>query len=83
MTQPKVIKKLDRAVNALRRPDTKLVRLHSNNGGAGFFIWPHGERVADDVVELLLRRNDVQPFDSGLFEGHPQSWRLGNWRDWS
>jgi hypothetical protein len=32
---------------------------------------------------LLLRRNDVQPLDSGLFEGHPQSWRLGSWRDWS
>jgi hypothetical protein len=84
MTHLKVINKLDRAVDALRWPDAKLVRLHSQTKvGRGFFIWPHGERVADDIAELLLRRSDVQPFDSGLLEGHPQSWRLGNWRSWS
>jgi hypothetical protein len=40
-----------------------------------------GGRVPDDVAHLLLERNDVQPYDSGLFPGHPQSWRLGNWRE--
>src|SRR5262245_2948546 len=77
MTQPKVIKKVGRAVDALRRPNAKLVRLHSNNGGAGVLILPHGERIAGDVVELLLGRNDGQPFGSGTFVGPPPSWRIG------
>ena len=64
------------------QPDGRLVRLHSNNGGAGFYIWPVGGRVSDEVAQLLLARTDVQPYDSGLFPGHPQSWRLGNWRGW-
>ena len=38
-------------------------------------------RVSVEVVQLLLKRDDLQPYDSGLFSGHPQSWRLGNWRD--
>jgi hypothetical protein len=64
------------------RQSVGFMRLHANNGTGGFYIWPRGGRVSDEVVELLLGRNDVQPFDSGLFPGHPESWRLGNWREW-
>jgi hypothetical protein len=78
MANPKKLS-LERALHLLRKPDA--VRLHSNNGGAGFYIWPDGGRVPDDVAHLLLGRNDVQPYDSGLFPSHPQSWRLGNWRE--
>ena len=74
---------LEKALHLLRKPDARLVRLHSNNGGAGFYVWPSGGRVPDEVAQLLLRRNDIQPYDSGLFPGHPQSWRLGNWREWA
>ena len=71
---------LEKVLHLLRKPGARLVRLHSNNGGAGFYVWPRGGRVSDEVAQLLLERSDVQPFDSGLFPGHPQSWRLGNWR---
>ena len=80
MISPKKLS-LEKALHLLRKPDVRLVRLHSNNGGAGFYIWPGGGRVPDDVAHLLLERNDVQPYDSGLFPGNPQSWRLGNWRE--
>jgi hypothetical protein len=72
--------KITRALDLLRGPDARLVRLHSNNGAAGFYIWPRGNRVSDEVARSLLERDDVQPYDSGLFPGHPQSWRLGDWR---
>ena len=71
---------LEKALNVLRKPGARLVRLHSNNGGAGFYLWPRGGRVSDEVAQLLLGRNDIQPFGNSLFPGHPQSWRLGNWR---
>ena len=74
---------LEKVLHLLRKPDARLVRLHSNNGGAGFYVWPRGGRVSDEVAQLLLGRNDIQPYGSGLFPGHPQSWRLGNWRDWA
>src|SRR6516162_4237054 len=74
---------LEKALHLLRKPDARLVRLHSNNGGAGFYVWPGGGRVPDEVAQQLLGRNDIQPYDSGLFPGHPQSWRLGNWREWA
>ena len=72
---------LEKVLDLLRKPDARLVRLHSNNGGRGFYVWPNGGRVSDDIAQLLLGRNDIQPYDNGLFPGHPQSWRLGNWRD--
>jgi hypothetical protein len=74
------ITKLDKALGLLRQPDAKLVRLHSNSSAAGYFIWPDGGRISDELAQLLLERGDVQPHDSGLLPGHPQSWRLGNWR---
>ena len=73
---------LEKALHLLRKSDARLVRLHSNNGGAGFYIWPGGGRVPDEVAQPLAR-TDVQPFDNCLFPGHPQSWRLGNWRKWA
>ena len=74
---------LGAALTALRRPDAKLVRLHGNDGGAGFYVWPRGGRVPDDIARVLLERNDIQPFDPRLPGfGGPQSWRLGEWREW-
>ena len=78
-------KALDRALTALRRPDAKLVRQHGG-AKAGFYVClPHDSfRVRDEVAAKLLERDDVQPFDLGLPGfGGPQTWRLGNWREWT
>jgi hypothetical protein len=72
-------KKLNQALDLLRRPDALLVQLHTGKG-TSFFIWPSGGRISDEVARALLERNDVQPHDNGLLPGHPQSWKLGNWR---
>ena len=74
VTKPKL--SLEKVLHLLRRPDARLVRLHSNNGGAGFYVWPGGGRVPDEVAQLLLGRNDIQPYDSGFF---PVTHRAGAW----
>jgi hypothetical protein len=81
VTKPKL--SLEKVLHLLRKPEARLVRLHSNNDGAKFYVWPRGGRVSDEVAQLLLKRDDIQPHDSGLLRGHPQSWRRGNWRDWA
>jgi hypothetical protein len=84
MSKPPVKLSLEKALHLLRsKPDARLVRLHSNNGGAGFYIWPGGGRVSDEDAQRLLGRNDIQPYDNGLLPDHPQTWRMGNWRWWS
>jgi hypothetical protein len=82
MTKP-IKLNLEKALQLLRQPDAKLVRLHSNNNRAGFYVWPRGGRIPDEVAQAVLERSDVQPFEPGLLPGHPQSWRMGNWREWS
>ena len=67
---------LEKVLHLLRKPDARLVRLHSNNGGAGFYVWPRGGRVSDEVAQLLLGRTDIQPYGNGLF---PDTLRAGAW----
>lgn len=76
-------KALNQALGLLRKPGAKLVLEHAHNTATGhaYRIWPCADRVADETAQALLEREDVQPFDSGLLPGHPQSWRLGNWRN--
>jgi len=61
MSQTKSTKlSLEKVLHLLRKPDARLVRLHSNNGGAGFYVWPRGGRVSDEVAQLLLKRDDIR-----------------------
>ena len=80
-------KAVSKALDRLRRPDARLVLTYVNDGssvtGRAYFIVPGGYRVMDQTAQQLLERGDVQPFDSGLLPGHPQSWKLGNWRTWT
>jgi len=69
---------LERAVEALRQPDHLLVVFHGK-AEPEWFVMPGG-RVTEQTARKILERPDVQPHDSGLLPGHPQSWRLGAWR---
>jgi hypothetical protein len=77
-------KTLNKALEAMRRPGAKLVHLHGR--AEGFYLWPSGGKVLDEIARALLENPNVQPFDSGLLPGHPQSWKLcnrpGAWRNW-
>jgi hypothetical protein len=66
------------ALDLLRKPGHLLCLLHAKTG-RDYFIVPGGP-VTPTVAQKILERPDVQPHDSGLLEGHPQSWRLGPWR---
>jgi hypothetical protein len=45
-----------------------------------WYVVPGGQ-IADGVAERILARKDVQPYDSGLFPGHPQTYRMcADWR---
>ncbi len=74
---------LTKALDELRRPGALLVLTYTHRTATGraFYIIPRGGRVSDEVAQKLLQRNDVQPHDSGLLPGRPQSWRLGDWRN--
>ena len=78
-------KTVARARDRLRKPGARLVLAYAPGtvSGRAFFIEPGGVRIADETAQRLLECPDVQPFDSGLLPGHPQSWRLGNWRSWA
>jgi hypothetical protein len=69
---------LDDALAALRQPDHLLVVLHGK-ARPEWFVMPGGP-VTEQTARRILERPDVQPHDTGLLPGHPQSWRLGAWR---
>jgi hypothetical protein len=74
-------KALNKALDALRKPDARLARLHGPKRESGYYVVliPHGSfKVSDAIAAEILARPDVQPHDSGLPNiGGPQSWRLG------
>ena len=77
MTKAGFDKAFDKALTAMRQPDAKLMR--QNGHPVLFYICiPHKSfEVSEGIAMKLLERNDIQPFDSGLLPGHPQSWKLG------
>ena len=77
-------KTLDRALDQLRKPGATLVLCFTPDtvSGRSFYIQPDGIRVTDELAQKLLAHPRVQPFDSGLLPGHPQSWKFGDWHTW-
>jgi hypothetical protein len=58
----------------LMREGKLLLRMHTVNGMRWFIVF--GGQVAESVAKRLLARPDVQPYDSGLFPGCAQTFRL-------
>jgi hypothetical protein len=80
----KIEKALSKALSAMARPDAMLVRQHGTAAGFYVLLSHNSFRVADEVAAKLLQRDDIQPLDPGLPGfGGPQSWKRGNWRQWS
>jgi hypothetical protein len=78
-------KAVAKALDRLRQPSARLVLTYAPDSvtGRAFFIMPGGIRVADEVAQRLIEHARVQPYGDGLLPGHPQSWRYGNWREWT
>jgi hypothetical protein len=63
----------------LMREGKLLMRMHGVDR-MRWYVVPGGQ-VADNVAERILKRKDVQPYDSGLFPGHEQTYRMrSDWR---
>jgi len=58
----------------LMREGRLLMKLHTVHGRR-WFVVPGGQ-VAESVAKRILQRPDVQPFDSGLFPGCDQTFKL-------
>jgi hypothetical protein len=67
-----------RALRLLQQPGARIVMTctKSYDKGRAFTIMPAGVSVSDGLARAILRRDDVKPFDPGLFPGRPQSWRM-------
>jgi hypothetical protein len=77
-------KTLGRALDRLRRPGATLTLTFTRDtvSGRSFHMQPDGVRIAEETAQKLLEHPRIQPDSDGLLPGHPQSWRLGDWRKW-
>jgi hypothetical protein len=69
---------LNRAIDMMRSPGTRLVKMHTNDSPEGFahYLIPGGY-VAPDTAEKIKQHPLVRSSEDGLFPGHDQTWRLG------
>jgi hypothetical protein len=66
--------RLKEAEPLMLKPDTYLMRMHTNTG-LEWFVVPGG-RVRGDDAAKIIERPDIVPHDNGLFPGIDQSWKL-------
>lgn len=70
------------ALELMRVDGHRLMLMHSNNAkpgdpvGRAYYVVPGGYVNASDAQKIIAR-DDVRPFDEGLFPGCTQSWRMG------
>jgi MOSC domain-containing protein YiiM len=73
-TQRNECLRLNKAVDLLHRPGTRMMIMHAGDGDH-FYVVPGGRVNRDDAHEIL-KRPDIIEFDDGLFPGNPQSWKI-------
>jgi hypothetical protein len=70
--------KYDAAIEALRKPDARLVRLNNGRAPGGYFVTGvrGGGHVDDAVAAKIMKHPLVRGGKDGLFPGHDQTWRM-------
>ena len=76
MTTKASINKLDQAMNAMRRPDARLIQTFSYYGKPDYWIAPSGGRVEQKIAEQIITHPQVIGGKDELFPGHHQTWRM-------
>ena len=74
MSAPKTVS-LRRALDLLRLPGAKMMKMHNHQQGVSYYILDHG-RLADEDARTIMRRDDLIAFEDGLIPGNTQCWRL-------
>jgi hypothetical protein len=78
MNAPKLPISLNRALDMMRRPGTRLVKMYTNAAREGFahYIVPGGY-VAPEIADKIKAHPLVRCSHDGLFPGQDQTWKLG------
>ena len=69
------IKKLNAAMDAMRRAGSRLVQTN-HHGEPDFWIVPSGGRVEPDIAKQIIGHPQVVGGKDALFPGHHQTWRM-------
>lgn len=64
-----------RALDLLRLPGAKMMKMHNAKHGVSYYILDHGH-LNDDDAHAILRLPNLIAFEGGLFPGNTQCWRL-------
>jgi hypothetical protein len=74
MTAMKTTLTYEKAMASMRRPGTRLVKMHGGRD-AGFYVVPGG-RVEDSVAAKIMAHPLVRGGRDALWPGLDQSWRM-------
>jgi hypothetical protein len=70
------INKLTDAMDAMRRPDARLIQTFSYYGKPDYWIAPSVGRVDPDIAKKIIAHPQVIGGRDALFPGHHQTWRM-------
>ena len=76
MNKRKAIRGAKKALDFMRTPGARLVKLHESTGVVHYLI-PGGYYVEPDIVAKIKAHPLVRPGDDGMWPGHDQTWVLG------
>jgi hypothetical protein len=75
MTVKRSINKLINAMDAMRRPGSRMIQTNYH-GRPDFWITPSGGRVEPDIAKRIIAHPQVIGGRDALFPGHHQTWRM-------
>ena len=70
------IKRFQKAMDLMRRPDARLIKTHTSNGGCAHYIAPGGGYVEPEVAEQIKNHPLVTASEDGMWPGLSQTWRI-------
>ena len=68
--------KLMAAMDAMRRPDARLIQTFRFRGEPDHWIVPGNVRVDPDIAKRVMSHPQVVGCKDALFPGHHQTWRM-------
>jgi hypothetical protein len=75
MKKPSPIR-YEKAIELMRRPDARLLRMHNGSNGVAYYVVPGGFPVEPATAVKIVDHPNVRGGADGLFPGHEQTWRM-------
>ena len=67
--------RFQKAMDLMRRPDSRLIKTHTSNGGCAHYIAPGGY-IEPEVAEQIKKHPLVRAGEDGMWPGLSQTWRI-------